>query len=383
MQSLKFNDFQKHVSRIQTESLWKTVLLSKLEKVHNECNNKNIQVTNKSGVIITQNRNPKVSAALEDIRRCMDHIGLAPSSSHSGNKLGKLKASQVAILPQEATQAAPIVPQTEQLHTDKLVGISDSLTSIQTQLVQLQSTQKRLSEQCLLDKKSLHSGNKLGKLKASQVAILPQEAAQAASIVPQTEQLHTDKLVGICDSLTSIQAQLVQLQSTQKRLSEQCLLDKKSFHHWTSKQLEPALQIIHTDVKNMGLLHNDAVKADASLATMGKVDDVTSVTREMLVARANDIKSQLDAMQVNDNRSLQQEIKHRRRGLNNILKDHEMASESELLELGNQLCDIGDLSDLHVSNAPSSQKFDSEDLMLSLQRIKNLNLSSTQRKCAS
>ena len=198
--------------------------------------------------------------------------------------------------------------------------------------------------------------------------------------------LNKKRLVDISDSITAIQTQLEQLKTNQKHLSEQCLLDKKSFHAWTTNKLEPALQVMHTDVKSIGLLHTDVSKTSSSLATMVEtVDDVTSTTKQMLVARANDTKKQLDAIKANGNRGLEQAIKHKKKQVNKILKDHDMASESELLDLGNQLCQIGDLSDLHIKNTSSNtschtQKLDSQEVMRQLEAIKKRHLPHSREK---
>ena len=154
--------------------------------------------------------------------------------------------------------------------------------------------------------------------------------------------------------------------------NKQCLLDKKSFHDWTTRQLEPALQTIHADIKNVGLLHKDNLKPEASLARIGKVvDNTDSMSREMLVARAQDTKSQLEAIQTNGNRGLQQEIKKRKRKVNAILSEQEMASEQELLRLGEQLCSVSDFSNLDVNPSPVRTQ-SSQAMMEQLAKIKEM-----------
>ena len=306
MQSLKLHDFQKRVSDIETESLWKTVLLSKLKKVHTECDKKNIPLTNKSGVVITHNKNPKIRVALEDIRRCMEQIeGIKASAS----------------------------------------GLQERKTDVKP---------------------------KTGVKPKASASGLQESKTDVKAIVIKPKQVQTESLSSISDNITAIQKQIAQLQFDQKVQNKQCLLDKKSFHDWTTRQLEPALQTIHADIKNVGLLHKDNLKPEASLARIGKVvDNTDSMSREMLVARAQDTKSQLEAIQTNGNRGLQQEIKKRKRKVNAILSEQEMASEQELLRLGEQLCSVSDFSNLDVNPSPVRTQ-SSQAMMEQLAKIKEM-----------
>ena len=313
MQSLKLYDFQKHVSDMKTESLWKTVLLSKLKKVHADCDKKNIQLTNKSGAVITHNKNPKIRVALEDIRRCLEQIeGTKASAS------GFLKRK---------TDTKPTVTKPKQMQ-------KKSPSSAPIKATQKQNTAK--------------------------------------PTVTKPEQVQKDSLLSISDSIKAIQKQITQLQFDQKTQNKQCLLDKKSFNDWTTKQLEPALQTMHADIKTVGLLREDNLKPEASLSRIGKVvDDTNSMSREMLVARAEDTRSQLEAIQTNGKRSLQQEIKKRRRKVNTILREQEMASEKELLRLGEQLCSVSDFSNLDVNPSPVKTQ-SSQAIMERLAKIKQM-----------
>ena len=342
MQSLKLYDFQKHVSDMKTESLWKTVLLSKLKKVHADCDKKNIQLTNKSGAVITHNKNPKIRVALEDIRRCLEQIeGTKASAS------GFLKRK---------TDTKPTVTKPKQMQ-------KKSPSSAPIKATQKQNTAKpTVTKPEQVQKKGFSSAP----IKATQ------KQNTAKPTVTKPEQVQKDSLLSISDSIKAIQKQITQLQFDQKTQNKQCLLDKKSFNDWTTKQLEPALQTMHADIKTVGLLREDNLKPEASLSRIGKVvDDTNSMSREMLVARAEDTRSQLEAIQTNGKRSLQQEIKKRRRKVNTILREQEMASEKELLRLGEQLCSVSDFSNLDVNPSPVKTQ-SSQAIMERLAKIKQM-----------